>query len=1062
MELGDVENYGDLVNFFMGRGFEGYNEEFREFNVSKLYKIRLKEIDRSPESIAELSRYRTELKGIGQNVTHYLLYTSDFSKFIFMRQIGDPFRFAYDKDRVGKLPTETRLSLLKKLGGLKYKDEVFNETIENLFDVKEIVNTFFKEYKDIVKKLSGGITIKDVNPELYAQVLMDRIIFLYFLQTKGVLDEKYLSDNYHGKDKGVDYYGDFLRPLFFEILNNEKHDKDKDIVIRGINFGRLPYLNGGLFREKDFEKGDIEVDNSVWGEVFGLLNRYEWVVEEQKGDSTVLTPAILGHIYEKSVIAATQKETGSYYTPQEITNYISMNTIYPYLTDRVNEKFGTDYRYIKGGEDRLLDKKKHDEREIEIIRYLYFDVLKRLTVLDNACGSGAFLVAALYVLIPLYRKSINILREKDKENFEKELEEIGKHQTLGYYVKRTIITNNLYGVDIQEGAVEIAKLRMWLSMVSDVDKDNVEPLPNIDYNIMPGNSLIGFVEPPDSEQFGLTTWTLEEIKPETVKDIMRIKGDLVNDYKKTQGSEHAEKLKDEIENINKRFRPSLNEKLLREFQDKKIKITEEELKKLNPFHWGFEFYGVFDPEKPKEERGFDVVIGNPPYVSAWGMEESDALSRRILPNIYSNNFQLKSHWDLYVPFIVQATNIAKNNGYFSYILPNPICREKYATEIRRYILENSTIKQLLTAGERNVFVGVSRQSIVFVLKLAPPVDQKNEITVQFIDEKDKVSTINKTQQKIWYDLHQSQFRYEAGSAALEIIDKLNKTEVRLGNIYYINLGAQMYSKKKGEFGKQYLLTKEPKENPKRFFEGKDITRYGLRYRDLYMDYLPNIMYDGKCIELFESPKIITRQISGKNDSLIFTLDREAFYCDHNLILATDYKNLKPENRTKFEGYDVIENHGYAPEFILTILNSRLMSFLYKNVYATGSLQGSYSHVYPKHVRDFPIADVPSNQTPFIRLCNYMLFLNKTEELRKSEKDLIDFIDKQIIDSLIYELYFKDELKTNLLELVEPYLKETDNLDEIREIVDEIKSDRKIMETIDKIKSHEWVRIIEGG
>jgi len=738
MELENVENYEDLVNFFKGRGFDDYNDDpYQEFKVSKLYKIRLKEIDRFPESVAELSRYRTELKRIGGNVTYYLLYTQDFNKFAFMRQIGDPFKFAYDKDRIKKLPTETQLSLLKKLGGLKYKDDLFNETLENLFDVKEIVKKFFNEYKSIIERLGRGITIRDVNPELYAQILMDRIIFLYFLQTKGVLDEKYLSDNYHGKDKGRNYYRDFLRPLFFEILNNEKHDKNNDIIINEVNFGRLPYLNGGLFREKEFEKEDIEVDDSVWSEVFSLLNRYEWVVEEQKGDSTVLTPAILGHIYEKSVIAATQKETGSYYTPQEITNYISMNTIYPHITDKVNEnklylfslkskhkryiktgkldgqlkgafknedvllspsakisqrgensweindetmfygiedvreqlhvywinkKSGTKYRNIY---KELLNKKDHSNREIETIRLLYFHVLKKLTVLDNACGSGAFLVAALYVLIPLYRRCINILIEKDKKNFGKELEEIQKHQTLEYYIKRIIITNNLYGVDIQEGAVEIAKLRLWLSMVSDVDKDHVEPLPNIDYNIMCGNSLIGFVEAPSSEQM---FFELEEIKPEqrtltkpkeyqtrmkaeTVKDIMGIKGNLVQDYKKTKGSEHADKLRKEIENINERFRPSLNEKLLRELKEKKIKITGEELEELHPFHWGFEFYDVCDPEKSKGERGFDIVIGNPPWnavkpsekeffsdydprLTKYGVDKIEA--RKIIANLLKN------------------------------------------------------------------------------------------------------------------------------------------------------------------------------------------------------------------------------------------------------------------------------------------------------------------------------------------------------------------------------------------------------------------------------------------
>ena len=236
-----------------------------------------------------------------------------------------------------------------------------------------------------------------------------------------------------------------------------------------------------------------------------------------------------------------------------------------------------------------------------------------------------------------------------------------------------------------------------------------------------------------------------------------------------------------------------------------------------------------------QRGGFDVIIGNPPYVSAWEMEKSNKTSREILPMLYSDKCGLKSHWDIYMPFILQATKIIKIGGYLSYVLPNPICREKYATEIRRYILENTTMTHLLTAGERNLFVGVSRQSVVFVLKLVPSVDQENEIEIQFVDEKDAIKTINKTQQKVWLGLHQSQFRYESDNTTMEIIEKMNKTGVRLGNIYYVNYGAQISSKKKGEFGKQYLLTKEPKENPKKFFEGKDLSRFEIRYRGLKLE-----------------------------------------------------------------------------------------------------------------------------------------------------------------------------------------------------------------------------------
>ncbi|MBE9594144.1 MAG: hypothetical protein IMF19_11790 [Proteobacteria bacterium] len=302
---------------------------------------------------------------------------------------------------------------------------------------------------------------------------------------------------------------------------------------------------------------------------------------------------------------------------------------------------------------------------------------------------------------------------------------------------------------------------------------------------------------------------------------------------------------------------------------------------------------------------------------------------------------------------------------------------------------------------------------------------------------------------------------------------MNRTGVRLGNVYYVNYGAQVSSKKKGEFGKQYLLTKETKGNPKKFFEGKDLSRFRIRYRGLKLDYNPQIMYGPRVPELFESPKLIVRHISGNNDTLISTVDHSGYYCDHGLILATDYKNLKSEDRTKFKGYAIIEDHNYTPEFILGVLNSRLMSFFYRNVYATGSLQGSYSHVYPKHVRDFPLPNFKEIDEKAIDVVsiftNYLLFLNATEERRKSKKELIEFIDKEIIDSLVYELYFEEELGTNLFEFVEPYLIDIEGISDdetrlktIEEVVEKIKKDGKVMREVERMKWHEWVNVVCGG
>jgi signal recognition particle receptor subunit beta len=568
--------------------------------------------------------------------------------------------------------------------------------------------------------------------------------------------------------------------------------------------------------------------------------------------------------------------------------------------------------------------------------------------------------------------------------------------------------------------------------------------------------------------------SVERIGWDEFDRVLRVKEKLIRILIASLNSEHAMPLNGLIKNITALFDGKLDER--------------------------FEFPEVF-----LERGGFDVVVGNPPYVSAWAMEKSNKTSREILPVLYSDKCGLKSHWDIYVPFILQAINIAKIGGYFSYILPNPICREKYATEIRRYILKNTTVTHLLAGGEQNLFVGVSRQSIVFVLKLVAPVNQENVIEIQFVDERGEMKTINRIQQKVWYDLHQSQFRYESDNTMLSIIDEINKTVVRLGNVYYVNYGAQVSSKKKGEFGKQHLLTKEPKENPKNFFEGKDLSRFEIRYRGLKLDYIPQIMYGPRVPELFESPKLIVRHISGNNDTLISTVDYSGYYCDHGIILLTDYKNLKPEDRTEFKGYAIIKDHNYTPEFILCLLNSKLLSFFYRNVYATRSLQGSYSHVYPKHVRDFPLPNCNQLNKRTIDVvsmpCRYILFLNATEERKTKSKDIIEFFDAQIADSLVYELYFHEkfhedglypEPKEYLLELVSKHLKpieynrwaelhwkkqleekltpeegkkleelETENTKTIESVHNAIANDESVQKQIEKIKGHEWVKVVEG-
>lgn len=361
MKFEEIQNEEDLKKFFTVKGFEIQKYDENLIKIDKSHFLQTKIVDVLDHN--KISQEHKDFKKKYRDIPYQLLIDRTFQKFVFQRDYGTPIRFTYNKTK--HYARETKESIFKKLNLLKFEDSDFNTTINNLFDVKEIVNKFYNEFKEIKKKLSKAIKNIDGNSELYAQIILDRIIFLYFLQTKGIIQKKgipqktYLTDLYHNKKRTENFYRDYLIPLFFQMLNSEKHSKE---LIE--KFGDIPYLNGGLFSPKSIEtkNNNIQISDEVWESVFSLLNGYEWVIEEEKGDSTTLTPSILGHIYEKSVIATTQKETGSYYTPEEITTYISKNTIYPYITDRVNEKFGTKYKKIW---NELLNKTQHTKEEIE-------------------------------------------------------------------------------------------------------------------------------------------------------------------------------------------------------------------------------------------------------------------------------------------------------------------------------------------------------------------------------------------------------------------------------------------------------------------------------------------------------------------------------------------------------------------------------------------------------------------------------------------------------------------------------------------------------------------------
>jgi hypothetical protein len=557
-DVGDLE---DLAEFFRARGIEPTEEEPLLFKLDRVHRLEVRpgrETDRD-----SLKRERDGLYERG-DVYYQLVVDEDFTEFVFQQEY-DSTRVTYDAER--DYAEDTERSLLAKINGIEYEDGNSNETVERLF-FAGIVDEFYEKYQEVraafVEEMGGD--------DPYAQLLLNRVIFIYFLQAKGVVPEEYLLDLYRDcLDSGGNYYDDYLLPLFFDVLNTELGKRAPGLEER---FGDIPYLNGGLFSPSHGEaSGYLSLPNGIWEEVFEVFERHEWTLLDEQRDES-LTPSVLGHIYEKGV---SQKETGSYYTPERITEHICAGTIIPRLTDLANEKFGAGYGDVR---EELLDKEGHAREESERVLWLYFEALKPLTVCDPACGSGAFLIAAEKLLTELYRRCFEIL-EGSSTPFAGELERAESYSSRGYYIKREIVTNNLYGVDIQEGCVEIARLRLWLSMISempDSDLGSVEPLPNIDYNIVQGNSLVGYTEMPSPEEVrrilrpgdDIASWIGGE--GEGVPAALEELAELKREYRGTTDSERSEEIRGYIEENLEPLREALDEVFCR---DAGIEVTEE-------------------------------------------------------------------------------------------------------------------------------------------------------------------------------------------------------------------------------------------------------------------------------------------------------------------------------------------------------------------------------------------------------------------------------------------------------------------------------------------------------
>jgi hypothetical protein len=584
------------------------------------------------------------------------------------------------------------------------------------FDVEKVTKKFYERFKTehaSFLKFIQGIPDKQME-SWYASVMVNRLMFLYFIQEKGFLngDKDYLRNKLaESRDRKPDaYYRDFLCPLFFQGFARKKAERS---AATNKLLGEIPYLNGGLFQKHQIEElhgKTIVIADTAFEKLFSFFKEYDWHLDERDNrNGNEINPDVLGYIFEKYI---NQKQMGAYYTKEDITEYIAQNTIIPFLLDEARKGCavafapdGSVWRLLRDDPDRYIHdamKKGADlplPSEIEAgvanvqqrggwnrkapeefalpteiwreaidrhqryravkaklaagevhqvndlvtlnlnIRQFAQDVIQfcegpellraiwkaieKVSVLDPTCGSGAFLFAALNILKPLYEACLIRMQGfiEDMESagphhpakfsdFKQILEESKRHPKQDYFILKAIIVNNLFGVDIMEEAVEICKLRLFLKLVAHVEsQDRIEPLPDIDFNIRAGNTLVGYARYEDVKKAVTSKFDFGDAMSR-IEDKAKVLDSAVELFRKQQTQLDGTVTAEDKTELRRRFselESELNDYLSGEYGIKKSKVKEWK-ESHKPFHWFCDFHRIIS------SGGFDVIVGNPPWV----------------------------------------------------------------------------------------------------------------------------------------------------------------------------------------------------------------------------------------------------------------------------------------------------------------------------------------------------------------------------------------------------------------------------------------------------------------
>jgi len=943
--------------------------------------------------------------------------------------------------------------------------------LEEAFNIETVTKEFFERYKALFlqlkeeldrlttkdRRVQAEFEAKELDTANFAKKLLGQIVFLYFLQKKGWLgvtvdgkwgegSKSFLPDQFRNLRGRGNFFNNILQPLFYRALAIDRSERDNIYEITPELKVKIPFLNGGLFEPMnnyDWQNTAILIDNEVFEDIFETFDLYNFTVREDEPleKEVAVDPEMLGKVFENLLEVTDRKSKGAFYTPREIVHYMCQESLINYLSTAMGDVIPREDLaiFIRVGE---LAVQNDTAKEAGTVSYTYQmpesirthakkldTALASIKICDPAIGSGAFPVGMMQEII----KAREVLTTYVGNHW-LPFDEEGERNL--YTFKRQAIQESIYGVDIDPGAIDIAKLRLWLSLVVDEDDyHNIKPLPNLDYKIVCGNSLLAYLY----QRQGLETF--EALKQQFFDE---------TDVEKKN-------------NLRKQIESTLHEIYAN---------TKKSLGYQVDVDFRINFSEVF-----RSKGGFDVIIGNPPYLRIQGIQKENPELASAYKNIFDS---ATGSFDLYVLFVEKGLEILNPQGQLNFIMPDKWTNAAFGKGLRKVISEGKAEKRslehsklvgqhaykLISFGAYQIFNASTYSSLLWLTKHPNPHLMYFGFDQDLSTSYELASALNRLQQDSFYPIEASVLSEETWTLTNRstgtILAQMEYQTRRLSEVFskiFVGLQTSKDSvyfltdcKSNGNLVEGYsrelnkrVLVEQGLMKP--LLKGDQVHRYVALQTANCVLFPYRIQRDnrGEKAEVM-SPSYIQKSFPRGWAYLLEC--EEPIKSRENGRLSKDqdwYRYIYPKNGTLFEKeklvspdislggnfaydsqgqfymtttvYGYIKNASVREDyrFWLALMNSKLVWFYLQN---TGTvLANGYFRYKPAYLENFPVPQKigPKHEQIFVTLADYISHIKAQVDTKSSaharDAVMVSYFE-QIIDALVYELYFPDELHSH--------------------------------------------------